>query len=75
MAEVIDLREWRRRREGPLDRLEQAVARVDRALADRARRRAPAWLRDEIAAIRRRLNEGALEEAAARAEGLAERLG
>ena len=75
MGVIIDLAEHRRRRGLPLDRLEQAIERVDRALAGRARGRAPTWLRDEIAAIRRRLNDGRLEEAAARAETLAERLG
>lgn len=82
MAEVVQLERWRRERAHPAgsgvgaeeQRLEQAVERLDRILADLGwNRRAPAWVVTELLAIQGAVSMGLTEEAALRAESLATR--
>jgi hypothetical protein len=76
MAPVVDLERWRRERRGsgPACRLDAAVSRLERVLADRGwERRAPGWVMTELLAIQGAVSLGMTEEAAARAESLADR--
>lgn len=72
MGTVIDLTEWRRERE-PLElRLERAVQRLDQTLEGAARESAPRWLVTEVLAIQGCISMDLLEEAAERAERVAD---
>jgi hypothetical protein len=76
MDEVIDLGAWRRERVGAgleEDRLDQAVERLDRALAERGDHRPPPWLVTELLAVQGCLSMGLTEEAAWRIERLLQR--
>jgi hypothetical protein len=80
VASVINLEEWRRRREGPPGdahegRLSAAVERLDRLLADHGwdRTPAPAWLLTDLLAIQGCIAMGLTGEAAERVERLIER--
>jgi hypothetical protein len=78
MSSVIQLDEWRRRRDPPdagEERLAAAVERLDRMLADRGwdRRPAPAWLVTDLLAIQGCIAMGLTAEAAQRVERLIDR--
>ena len=71
---VIDLREWRERREhDPMTRLERAIARLDGLLRRGSGRLGPR-VEAELLAITGAVTSGLENEAAERAERLAERL-
>jgi hypothetical protein len=73
MAGVIDLAAWRRgHREGSVEeaRLEEAVDRLDRLIAEQRWSQPPPWLVTELLAIQGCLSMGLAGEAAARAERL-----
>jgi hypothetical protein len=81
MGAVIDLAAWRRRREHvvliedrvPVPRLDAAVARLERLMRS-GTGRISARVEAELLAITGAVTAGRMEEAAARAERLAERL-
>jgi hypothetical protein len=75
MGRVISLDERRRRRATSLERLEQAVRRIELAVEGWSERDAPGWLIEEVREVRARLDAGEHAGAAERAERLAERLG
>lgn len=75
MADVIDLRAWRERRErDPMTRLERAIARLDALLGRRGSGRLGPRVESELLAITGAVTAGLEDEAAERAERLAERL-
>lgn len=74
MGTIVDIGDWRRRNQPEATRLEEAVARLDQALAGRYRERAPEWLVTEAMAIVGAMAMDQLDEAADRAERLADRL-
>lgn len=74
MGTVTDLATWRERREhDPMTRLERAIARLDRLLA-RGSGRLVGKVESELLAITGAVSAGLEDEAAERAERLAERL-
>ncbi|MGH2724354.1 MAG: hypothetical protein ACRDI0_08830 [Actinomycetota bacterium] len=82
MAPVVELERWRRERAAGAhaataaqgERLERAVERLDRLLAELGwHRRAPSWVVTELLAIQGAVSMGLTEEAAIRAETLAAR--
>jgi hypothetical protein len=74
MGTVIDLGEWRERRErDPMTRLERAIARLD-GLLRRGSGRVGHRVETELLAITGAVTSGLQDEAAERAERLAERL-
>ncbi len=74
MGSVIDLAGWRGQRErDPVKRLEHAIARVERRL-ERGSGRIGPRVEAELLAITGAVSAGLREEAAERAERLAERL-
>ena len=74
MGDVVDLREWRERHErDPVTRLERAIARLD-ALLKRGSGRLGHRVETELLAITGSVTAGLEDEAADRAERLAERL-
>ncbi|HEY7659379.1 MAG TPA: hypothetical protein VIC58_02140 [Actinomycetota bacterium] len=74
MGRVIDLSRWRERRErNPVDRLERAIARLD-GLLERGSGRLGGRVESELLAITGAVHAGLEDEAAERAERLAERL-
>jgi hypothetical protein len=75
MGTVTDLREWRERRErDPMTRLERAIARLDTLLARQGSGRLGPRVESELLAITGAVTAGLDDEAAERAERLAERL-
>lgn len=74
MGAIVDLAAWRESREEDPSRLERAVAELDAALRGRRRRDPPEWLLTEVLAIQGCVSLGLEDEAAERAEDLAERL-
>lgn len=74
MGQVIDLRAWRELRErDPMTRLERAIARLDGLLA-RGSGRLGGKVEAELLAITGAVTAGLEDDAAERAERLAERL-
>jgi hypothetical protein len=81
MGEVVDLREWRRRhgrgatpgQHRPVPRLDAAVARLERVMRA-GTGRISARVEAELLAITGAVSSGRVDEAAQRAERLAERL-
>jgi hypothetical protein len=74
MGDVVDLREWRQRHErDPMTRLERAIARLDGLLA-RGSGRLGERVESELLAITGAVTAGLEDDAAERAERLAERL-
>ena len=74
MGEIVDLRAWRERRErDPMTRLERAIARLD-GLLERGSGRLGGRVESELLAITGAVSAGLEDEAAERAERLAERL-
>jgi hypothetical protein len=74
MGEIVDLRAWLERREhDPMTRLERAIARLDGLLA-RGSGRLGGRVESELLAITGAVTAGLDDEAAERAERLAERL-
>ena len=74
MGTVIDLQEWRERHEhDPMTRLERAIARLDGLLRRGSGRLGPR-VESELLAITGAVTAGLQDEAAERAERLAERL-
>jgi hypothetical protein len=74
MGSVIDLRDWRERRErDPMTRLDRAIARLDALLA-RGSGRLGGKVEVELLAITGAVSAGLEDLAAERAERLAERL-
>ena len=76
MAQVIELADYRRRRNplvAAMQRLERAVSRLDPLVRDRTGRLGPAVER-ELAHIARSVSSGSPQEAAERAERLADLL-
>jgi hypothetical protein len=75
MGSVVDLREWRERRnQDPLTRLGRAIVRLDGLLARRGSGRLGGRVESELLAITGAVTAGLEDEAAERAERLAERL-
>ena len=75
MGTVVDLREWRERHEhDPVTRLERAIARLDQLLRRRGSGRLGPRVESELLAITGAVTAGLQDEAAERAERLAERL-
>lgn len=74
MAMVVRLDEWLRARRPGGDRLEDAVTRLDEAVRERYRERAPDWLATEVLAVQGCISLGLLDDAAARTERLLARL-
>lgn len=72
MGNLIQLSEWRGRREPEEARLERAVGRLEQLLGARERGNAPEWLRTEVLAIQGCLALGLVGDAAARTEQLVE---
>ena len=76
-AQVIDLAGWRREHgaghDEDHDRLEAAIDRLDRAIADRGWDRPPAWLVTELLAVQGCLALGLPGDAAWRIERLVQR--
>lgn len=70
MGNLIQLEDWRERREPQEARLERAVARLERLLGERRSRNAPEWLRTEVLAIQGCLALGFVGDAAERTEQL-----
>jgi hypothetical protein len=75
MARIIDLRGWRQEHEPEMLRLEDAVRRLDDALADQERADAPEWLVTEVLAIQGCISMELIDEAADRIERVLERWG
>jgi hypothetical protein len=74
MGDVVDLQEWRQRHDrDPETRLERAIARLD-ALLKRGSGRLGGRVETELLAITGAVTAGLEDEAAERAERLAERL-
>jgi hypothetical protein len=74
MGKVIDLQEWRQRHEhDPVTRLERAIARLD-GLLRQGSGRLGSRVESELLAITGAVTAGLEDEAAERAERLAERL-
>jgi hypothetical protein len=76
MDGVIDLAAWRRDKHGEgleEERLERAVDRLDRMLAERGDTRSPAWMVTELLAVQGCLSMGLTEDAAWRIERLLQR--
>jgi hypothetical protein len=74
MGQVVDLRTWLERRDhDPMTRLERAIARLDGLLA-RGSGRLGGRVESELLAITGAVTAGLEDEAAERAERLAERL-
>jgi hypothetical protein len=74
MGQVVDLRAWLERRDhDPMTRLERAIARLDGLLA-RGSGRLGGRVESELLAITGAVTAGLEDEAAERAERLAERL-
>lgn len=74
MGELVDLRAWFERRErDPMTRLERAIARLD-GLLERGSGRLGGRVESELLAITGAVTAGLEDEAAERAERLAERL-
>jgi hypothetical protein len=76
MERVIDLSAWRRDRHGAgleEERLERAVERLDRVLAERGEAPSPPWLVTELLAVQGCLSMGLTEDAAWRIERLLQR--
>ena len=74
MGELVDIRTWIQRRErDPMTRLERAIARLDGLLA-RGSGRLGGRVESELLAITGAVTAGLDDEAAERAERLAERL-
>jgi hypothetical protein len=74
MGEIVDLGQWREARErDPVVRLERAVARLE-LLLERGPSRIGRRVESELLAITGAMSAGLQEEAAERAERLAERL-
>ena len=74
MGTVVDLREWRERHDrDPMTRLERAIARLD-GLLQRGSGRLGHKVETELLAITGAVTAGLQDEAAERAERLAERL-
>ena len=75
MGSVIDLRAWRERRErDPMTRLERAIARLDGLLRRSGSGRLGSRVESDLLAITGAVSAGLEDEAAERAERLAERL-
>ena len=75
MGTVIDLREWRERHEhDPMTRLERAIARLDELLQRRGSGRLGPRVESDLLAITGAVTAGLEDDAAERAERLAERL-
>ena len=75
MGSVTDLRAWRERRErDPMTRLERAIARLDRLLRRSGSGRLGSRVESDLLAITGAVSAGLEDEAAERAERLAERL-
>ena len=75
MGTVTDLREWRQRHEhDPVTRLERAIARLDGLLRRRGSGRLGPRVEAELLAITGAVTAGLEDDAAERAERLAERL-
>ncbi|MGA9161500.1 MAG: hypothetical protein WB297_11645 [Actinomycetota bacterium] len=75
MGSVIDLRAWRERRErDPMTRLERAIARLDGLLRRSGSGRLGSRVESDLLAITGAVSAGLDDEAAERAERLAERL-
>lgn len=74
MGRVVRLEEWLRARTPGEERLEDAVTRLDDAVRERYRDRAPSWLATEVLAVQGCISLGLLEDAAARTERLLARL-
>jgi hypothetical protein len=72
MGTLVQLDDWRERREPEEARLEHAVERLERLLGKRPGRDAPEWLRTEVLAIQGCLALGFVGDAAARTEQLVE---
>jgi hypothetical protein len=72
MGNVVQLEDWRGRREPEETRLERAVERLEGLLGKRERRNAPEWLRTEVLAIQGCLALGFVGDAAERTERLIE---
>ncbi|HZA27859.1 MAG TPA: hypothetical protein VE915_09515 [Actinomycetota bacterium] len=72
MGKLIQLEDWRGRREPEETRLERAVARLEGLLGERETRKAPEWLRTEVLAIQGCLALGFVGDAAERTEQLVE---
>ena len=70
MDPIVELSEWRDRREPSLARLERAVDRLDEALSGMARAEAPPWLVTEVFAIQGCISMELAEEATERTERL-----
>jgi hypothetical protein len=74
MGEIVDLRAWLERREhDPMTRLERAIARLE-GLLERGSGRLGGRVESELLAITGAVSAGLEDEAAERAERLAERL-
>jgi hypothetical protein len=74
MGQIVDLEQWREERErDPVVRLERAVARLE-LLLERGPSRIGRRVESELLAITGAMSAGLQEEAAERAERLAERL-
>ena len=75
MGTLIDLQEWRERHEhDPMTRLERAIARLDELLQRRGSGRLGPRVESDLLAITGAVTAGLEDEAAERAERLAERL-
>jgi hypothetical protein len=75
MGSVIHLAEWRERREhDPMSRLDRAIARLDGLLRRSGSGRLAGRVESELLAITGAVSAGLDDEAAERAERLAERL-
>jgi len=75
MGTLIDLQEWRERHEhDPMTRLERAIARLDELLQRRGSGRLGPRVESDLLAITGAVTAGLEDDAAERAERLAERL-
>ena len=75
MGRVIDLRDWQEhRKHDPMTRLERAIARLEELLRRRGSGRLGPRVESELLAITGAVTAGLQDEAAERAERLAERL-
>lgn len=70
MGDLVQLENWRERREPEEVRLERAVSRLEGLLGKRQAREAPEWLRTEVLAIQGCLALGFVGDAAVRTEQL-----
>jgi hypothetical protein len=72
MGNLVQLEDWRERKEPEDARLERAVERLEGLLGKRERGNAPEWLRTEVLAIQGCLALGFVGDAAERTERLIE---